>query len=109
MSRLYLGLLAGAIFGALSVASMLPLAFPDKQSALLGAFLNRFAIGAAIGAAVGSPQLAAVAIPPWLVGVLIALLISLPDAVITKAYAPILVLGVAGGAVIGFVVGKFGT
>ena len=48
MSRLYLGLLAGAIFGALSVASMLPLAFADKQSALLGAFLNRFAIGAAL-------------------------------------------------------------
>jgi hypothetical protein len=107
MTRLFVGLLAGAVFGALSVASMLPLAFADKQTALLGAFLNRFAIGAVIGAAVGSPQLAASGIPPWLAGVLIALLVSLPDAVITKAYAPILVLGVVGGAVIGYVVGKF--
>ena len=46
---------------------------------------------------------------PWLVGALIALLISLPDAIITKAYAPILVTGVIGGIVIGFVVGKFAT
>ena len=109
MSRLYLGLLAGVVFGALSVASMLPLPFPDKQSALLGAFLNRFAIGTLIGAAVGSPQLSVLGIPPWLIGLLIALLISLPDAVITKAYAPILVLGAIGGAVIGYLIGRFGT
>ena len=109
MSRIVLGVLAGVIFGVITVASMLPLPFPDKQSALLGAFFNRFAIGVAIGAAVGSPQLVALGMAPWLVGVLIALLISLPDAIITKAYAPILATGVIGGAIIGYVVGKFAT
>lgn len=88
---------------------MLPLAFPDKPSALVGAFLNRFAIGTVIGVAVGSPQLVALGLAPWLCGALIALLISLPDAVITKAYAPILVFGAIGGVAIGYVVGKFGT
>lgn len=109
MSRIVLGVLTGVIFGMITVASMLPLPFPDKQSALLGAFFNRFAIGAVIGAAVGSPQLAALGTAPWLGGSVIALLISLPDAIITKAYAPILVTGVIGGAVIGYVIGKFGT
>jgi hypothetical protein len=33
------------VFGALTVLSMLPMSFPDKRAALLGAFFNRFAIG----------------------------------------------------------------
>jgi hypothetical protein len=53
MSRLWLGVLAGLIYGALSAASMLPLQFPDKRAALLGAFLNRVAIGVVIGWLVG--------------------------------------------------------
>jgi hypothetical protein len=32
----------------------------------------------------------------------------LPDAIITKAYAPILLLGAVGGVVIGFIVGRWG-
>ncbi len=106
MPRLWLGVLSGIIYGALSAASMIPLAFPDKRAALLGAFLNRFAIGVVIGAAVGAPQLGRIA--PWLVGLAAGVLISAPDAIITKAYAPILVLGAVGGALIGFVVGRWG-
>jgi hypothetical protein len=108
MTRLWLGLLAGLVFGALSAASMLPLAFPDKRAALLGAFLNRLAIGVVIGAALGSPQLAALALPWWAIGLATGLLLSAADAVITKAYAPILVVGAVGGAVIGWLVGRFG-
>ena len=108
MSRLWLGLIAGLAYGALSAASMLPLQFPDKRAALLGAFLNRLAIGVVIGAAVGAPQLDALGLPPWLVGLVAGLLLSAPDAVITKAYAPILVFGAAGGLVIGWLVGRFG-
>jgi hypothetical protein len=37
------------------------------------------------------------------------LLISLPDAVITKAYAPIIATGMAGGAILGWVAGRFAT
>ena len=108
MHRLALGLLTGVIYGALSAASMLPMQFPDKRAALLGAFLNRFAIGVVIGAIIGAPQVDALRLPPWAIGLVAGLLLSAADAVITKAYAPILVLGAVGGAVIGWIVGRFG-
>ena len=95
MSKLILGLIAGIVFGALDVGLMLPMSFPDKRAALLGAFASRFAIGFAIGC-VQLPSW-----PGWLVGLLFGLLISLPDAIITHKYLPILVLGGIGGLVIG--------
>ena len=100
MDRLPLGALCGLIYGALSAASMIPLQFPDKRAALLGAFLNRFAIGFVIG-------LAQVPWPGWLLGLVIGVLLSLPDAIITKAYAPILILGAIGGTLIGWIVTRF--
>ena len=102
MSRLLLGTICGLVYGALSAASMLPLTFTDKTAALTGAFLNRFAIGFVIGAA-------RLPLPGWANGLIFGLLLSLPDAIITKAYAPILVLGTIGGLVIGIIVGKWGT
>ena len=108
MPRLALGLIAGVIYGALSAASMIPLEFPDKRAALLGAFFNRLAIGVVLGAVVGSPQVEALRIPPWAVGLTIGLLLSVADAIITKAYAPILVFGALGGTLIGWMVGRFG-
>lgn len=101
MSRLYLGILCGVVFGAVSAASMAPLSFPDKRAALLGAFINRFSIGLVIGA-VSLPW------PGWAVGLFLGVLLSLADAIITKAYPPILGLGALGGTVIGFVVQRFG-
>jgi hypothetical protein len=38
----------------------------------------------------------------------IGVLLSLADAMITKAYAPILILGAVGGTIIGIIVQKFG-
>jgi hypothetical protein len=101
MSRLWLGTICGLVYGALSAASMLPLTFPDKRAALLGAFLNRFAIGLVIGAA-------RLPVPNWASGLIFGILLSLPDAIITKAFAPILILGAVGGLVIGLIVGKWG-
>ena len=97
MSKPLLGLLCGLLFGAISVATMIPLSFDDKRAAMLGAFINRFAIGVVIG-------VAALPVPGWLTGLLFGLLLSLPDAIITKAYAPIIGLGAIGGLIIGFVV-----
>lgn len=102
MSRLFLGTICGLIYGALSAVSMLPLTFNDKTAALTGAFLNRFAIGFVIGAA-------RLPVPGWANGLIFGVLLSLPDAIITKAYAPILILGAIGGLVIGIIVGKWGT
>jgi hypothetical protein len=101
MSRLMLGAVCGLIYGALSAASMIPLEFPDKRAALLGAFINRSSIGFVIGAV-------RLDWPGWMVGLVFGLLLSLADAIITKAYAPIIVLGAVGGTIIGFVVGKWG-
>jgi hypothetical protein len=108
MFRLALGLLAGLLYGAVSAASMLPLQFPDKRAALIGAFLNRLSIGVVIGAVVGAPQIVALGLAPWIIGAVAGVLLSAADAVITKAYVPILVLGALGGGVIGWVVERFG-
>ena len=102
MSRLQLGSLCGLVYGALSAASMLPLTFTEKRAALAGAFLNRFAIGFVIGAA-------RLPLPGWAQGLVFGVLLSLPDAIITKAYAPILGLGAVGGVIIGMIVGKWGS
>ena len=81
---------------------MLPLRFPDKRAALLGAFLNRFGIGVCLGFVPSNQQ-------GWGTGLALGILLSLPDAVITKAYVPITLFGGIGGALIGFILGKYGT
>jgi len=101
VSRILLGTICGIVYGALSAASMIPLSFPDKRAALLGAFINRFGIGFVIGAA-------RLPLPSWAQGIIFGILLSLPDAIITKAFAPILVLGAVGGLIIGLIVGKWG-
>ena len=80
---------------------MIPMEFPDKRAALIGAFLNRFGVGIVIGAAQRP-------IPGWASGLIFRPLLSLPDAIITKAYVPIIVLGLIGGATIGFIVERGG-
>jgi hypothetical protein len=95
MSRLALGLLCGLIFGAVDVALMLPMSFPDKRTALLAAFFSRFGIGLVI------PLLQLPSWPGWLIGLTFGIILSLPDALVTKAYAPILFSGAVGGVIIG--------
>lgn len=100
MNPVVFGLIAGLVFGAIDVALMIPMEFADKKTAMLGAFLSRFAIGFLI-------PLVKLPIPPVLIGGLVGLLVSVPDAVITKAYAPILGTGLVGGLIIGWAAGRF--
>jgi hypothetical protein len=95
MNAIAFGLVSGLAFGTLAVLLMLPLQFPDRRTALTAAFASRFAIGFLVPA-VHLPLPAAVG------GALVGALISLPDAIITKAYAPILVIGTLGGALTGY-------
>ena len=89
------GLISGLIFGAITVAMMLPMQFPGgKTTALVAAFISRFGIGLVIGC-VQLPW------PGWLVGLVFGLLLSVPSALITKAYAPIIIIGTIGGLIIG--------
>ena len=101
MPRLPLGICLGIAFGITDVLLMLPLSFPDKRAALLGAFCARFALG--FFTAVSQLPLS-----PVLVGIIVGILTSLPDAIITKAYAPIMTTGVIFGAIAGWVVGRWG-
>jgi hypothetical protein len=101
MSRVLLGVISGLAFGIIDVGIMLPMSFPDKRAAITAAFIARFGIGFAIGAA-HLPW------PGWLVGLCFGLLLSIPDAIITKSYGPIIGMGAVGGTIIGIVVGHFG-
>ena len=94
MANLTGGLISGLIFGVVTVAMMLPMQFPDKTIALLAAFISRFGIGLVIGC-VQLPW------PGWIVGLTFGFLLSVPSALITKAYAPIIIIGTLGGLVIG--------
>jgi len=42
------------------------------------------------------------------VGLCFGLLLSIPDAIITKAYAPIIGMGALGGVIVGVIIGRFG-
>jgi hypothetical protein len=101
MSRISLGVLCGLIFGSVDVAIMIPMTFPDKRAAMLGAFIARFAIGFVV-CNIRLPW------PGWAVGLFIGILLSLPDAIITKAAVPILATGALGGLIIGWIAGRFG-
>ena len=98
MSRIVLGLICGLTYGILDVALMVPLKMEDKKRAMVGAFVHRFGIGFLICNA---------SLPwyGWLNGFLIGVLLSIPPAVITKSYVPILVVGAIGGAIIGYIAG----
>ena len=100
MNPMVFGVLAGLLFGAIDVALMLPMDFPDKKTALIGAFASRFAIGFLI-------PLVKMPTPGWAIGATVGLLVSLPDAIITKAYVPILATGLIGGLAIGWAAGRY--
>ncbi len=101
MNNLVWGVILGVVFGVVAVLPMLKMTFPDKRAAILGAFINRFAVGLLIPNAL--PM-----IDPIVRGLLIGILLSLPDAIITKSYVPIMGLGVIGGLVLGVVVKLLG-
>lgn len=101
MNSLMWGGILGVVFGVVAVLPMLKMTFPDKRAAILGAFINRFTIGLLIPNAL--PMF-----DPIVRGLLISILLSLPDAIITKSYVPIMGLGVIGGLVLGVVVKLLG-
>jgi hypothetical protein len=100
VGRVTFGAILGLVIGIVDVFLMLPLSFPDKRAALLGAFSSRFALGFFV-AVVKLP------LSPLASGILVGVLTSIPDAIVTKAYAPILITGVLFGAIAGWVVGRW--
>ena len=101
MNHVMLGVLLGLAAGVAAVALMMPMAFPDKRTAMTAAFVSRFSIGFLTANTI-------LPINPIATGAIIGLLISIPDALITKAYVPILVIGTAIGALCGAAVWFWG-
>lgn len=97
MNRPYSGIIAGLVFGLLDVLLMIPLPLENKMIAMVASFINRFAIGFFI---VNTD----IPTPPWMKGILIGLVLSLPDALITKAYIPILGIGIVGGLCVSLII-----
>ena len=98
MNRIKFALLAGLCFGVLDIIPMIVMDFP--QAAIWGALINRFAIGFLI-------PLVDMPYPGWLRGLIVGILLSVPDAIITEAYAPILSTGILGGLIIGYLVQRW--
>jgi hypothetical protein len=95
MTNISKGLIAGTLFGVVSVIPMLFMTFEDKPRAIAASFISRFAIGFIIFN-LDLP------IPGWVKGALVGLVLSLPDALVTKQYGPILGLALVGGLILGF-------
>lgn len=101
MERITVGIIFGLVFGLIDVLIMIPLKFDDRRKrseAMAGAFIDRFMLGFLI------PNID-LGMNPAITGGLLGLGLSLPSAIITRAYAPIIGIGVAGGIIIGFITG----
>ena len=95
MTNILKGIIAGLIFGTVSIIPMIFMKFENKAAAMTASFISRSAIGFIIF----NMELP---IPGWLKGGIIGLVLSLPDAIVTKQYGPILGLGLIGGIICGF-------
>jgi len=96
MTNIAKGLIAGTIFGIASTVPMFFMTFEDKTRAITAAFIARFALGFIIF----NLELP---MPGWMKGAVVGLVLSIPDALITKQYGPILGLGVIGGIICGII------
>jgi len=94
MNKVISGIVTGLVFGIIDILFMIPIPMNDKPIAMIASFINRFAIGFFITAT-------DIPIPSWTKGLLIGLILSLPDALITKTYVPIIGIGMIGGLIIG--------
>lgn len=100
MNKIILGTICGLVFGIIDVLVMIPLKYENnrkKYEAMSAAFVERFMIGFLI------PNVD-LGIHPALTGLLLGVGLSVPSAIITRAYAPIIGIGIVGSVIIGFVV-----
>lgn len=99
MNSISLGIICGLAFGIIDVLIMLPMKLGDKRKkteAIVAAFIERFMLGFLI------PNVN-IGLHPIVSGVFLGLGLSLPSAIISRAYAPIIGIGIVGSIIIGFV------
>ncbi len=100
MKKTKFAVYAGLLFGMIDIFPMYFMDMPDKEVAMLCAFINRYSIGFII-------PLVDMSLPGWIKGLFIGTLLSVPDAIITKAYVPILTFGILGGVIIGIIADRY--
>ena len=99
MNGIALGIVCGLAFGIIDVLIMIPMKLGDKRKkteAIVAAFIERFILGFLI------PNVN-IGLHPVVTGVLLGLGLSLPSAIISRAYAPIIGIGLVGSIIIGFI------
>jgi hypothetical protein len=99
MNSITLGILCGLVFGFVDALIMLPMKVEDKRKkieALVAAFIERFMLGFII------PNID-ISLHPIASGAILGLGFSLPTALIVRAYAPIVGIGIVGGVLIGWI------
>jgi hypothetical protein len=99
MDGITLGVICGLVFGIIDVLVMLPIKVADRRKrieSLIAAFIERFMLGFII------PNIS-IGLHPVAAGALLGLGFSLPTAIIVRAYAPIIGIGIVGGIIIGFI------
>ena len=99
MNGITLGIICGLAFGFIDVLIMLPMKVEDKRKkieALIAAFIERFMLGFII------PNID-ISIHPIASGAILGLGLSLPTALIVRAYIPIVGIGIIGGIIIGWI------
>lgn len=100
MNKIILGTICGLGFGIIDVLIMIPLKYENNRKrveAMSSAFIERFMIGFLI------PNVD-LGIHPAITGLLLGTSLSLPSAIITRVYAPIIGTGIVGSVIIGFIV-----
>jgi len=101
MNRILLGVICGLVFGFLDVLIMIPLKYENnhkKTEAMSSAFIERFMLGFLI-------PLVDLGLPRFASGMILGFALSLPSAIITRVYAPIIGTGTVGGLIIGLIAG----
>ena len=99
MNGITLGLISGIGFGIFSALIMVPMHFEsdrEKWEAVTSAFADRFMIGLLIPNVIFG-------LDPVLTGLFLGVGLSIPSAIISRAYAPIILIGALGGLIIGYI------
>jgi hypothetical protein len=99
MSRIRLGIVFGLVFGVIDVVIMVPMKFDtprQKWEAMTAAFIERFMLGLLV-------PLVDLGVHPALSGLFLGAGLSVPSAIISRAYVPIVGIGVLGGLIMGFI------
>ncbi len=100
MNKITLGVICGLVFGVVDVLIMIPLKYENnrkRNEAMSSAFIERFMIGFL------TPNVE-LGVHPALTGLLLGIGLSVPSAIITRAYAPIIGIGAIGGFIIGMII-----